>query len=276
MSKYTAVVAVGNPENVVSLMSTGCMMANEHDGRVIAVTVVQVDCEAVVGTRDSHDRMTSAHAVLYAAEAVAERWECEYECRLAVGRRVQKVLNEVAEAEQADVIIVGFSERQHPRGVDVRFERLVDEIAAHAQCDLVVARFRGSDRYDRVMVPVRSVVNLNVRRTLVTAMHNQLGAQVDVLHFASSERERAEMRERLSDWLVERGVSDWTSLRVEVNDDPAEGILEASRDYDAVVMRTAPLHEVRRKYFGAIAEHIANHATCSTFLVRTGSVKPEI
>ncbi len=275
MDNYTVVVGLGNPDNVDRLMHIGCMLANEYDGRVEAVTVVEMDCEAPEMTEDCHDRMSRAYGILDAAEAEAARHDAAYDGHLAVGREVAHVLDEMAEATDAALIIVGFSEREHPRGDGAEFERLVDEIAHHAPCNLLVARFKGNPRYDRVLAPVRARLNLDVRRDLVVALQDQLGSDIDVVHFACNAHEAEEMTHKLQHWLAERNVRDRTNLRVEVREDPAEAIVEASADYDLVLLGTAPLHEVRRRYFGAVPEHVAEHASCSTFLVRHREIYTE-
>ncbi|MEA3400865.1 MAG: universal stress protein [Armatimonadota bacterium] len=273
MSQYTVVVAIANPDNVPNLMRIACMMACEFDGRVVAVTVVEMESEAPDPSSTAHDRMSQAYDVLEMAEKMAEGCDADFDGRLAVGRKVAEVLDDVADAEDAKLIVVGYSERLHPRD-DAEFERLIDEIAAHAPCNLAVARFHGEVRFGRVLVPVRTRLNLDVRRDFVTAMHNQHGATVDVVHFASSQAEVEHMRDELEDWLVERGVYDWVNLRVDVAEQPAEAIVAASSEYDAVVLGTAPLHDVRRRYFGAVSEYVAGHARCSTFLLRTHDIRP--
>lgn len=275
MSEYTVVVGLGNPDNVERLMHIGCMMAKEYDGRVEAVTVVDVDCEAPETTPQCHDRISRAYAVLEDAGRIAEKCGVAHDGRLAVGREVADVLDEMAESTDAKLIVVGFSERDHPRGDGSDFDRLVDEIAHRAPCNLLVARFIGEPRYDRVLVPVRARLNLDVRRDLVLALQNQFGSHVDVVHFACSDAEAEEMQDQLDRWLVEREIDHCVNLRVEVRRDPAEAIVDASEDYDLVLLGTAPLHEVRRRYFGAVPEHVANHAKCSTFLVRHRDIHPQ-
>lgn len=271
MSEYTVVVAVANPDNVSRLMGLGCLLANEYDGRVIAVTVVEMNCDAPQPSESCHDRMSGAYQVLDEAEEVAAECGAEFDGRLAVGRQVHEVLAEVAEAEHARLIIVGYSERAHPRD-GAEFDRLIDEIAEHAPCNLLIARFRDDAPFDRVLVPVRDRLNLDVRREFVTALRDRYGAEVQVVHFASGEDEAAAMHEELESWLIERGVNDWVCLSVRVHDDPAQAIVDASSQYSAVVLGTAPLHEVRRRYFGAVPEYVAKHAHCTTFLLRTQDV----
>jgi len=271
---YNVVVGLANPGNVRPLMRLGCILCREYGGTVTAVTVVETDRAEAEAAAESHDRMSRGYELLDAAEAIAADCEAPFEGRIAVGRGVADVLDEVAEAQHARLIIVGFSERAHPDGDNTEFDRLIDEIAEHASCSLLVARLRGAQDYRRVLVPVRERLNLDIRRELVTALHNRLGAQVDVVHFACSEEEAEGQRGELLGWLQERGVADWVTLCVEVHADPAQAIVAASADYDAVVLGTAPLYEVRRRYFGAVPEHVANHARCSAFLLRTHGVVP--
>jgi nucleotide-binding universal stress UspA family protein len=256
-------------------MEIGCMMAKEYNGRVAGVTVVELDCEAPEMTPECHDRMSRAYDVLGAAGEIGEACGAEFEGHLAVGRKVADVVDEMAHATNADLIIVGFSQREHPRGDNTDFERLVDEIAHAAPCNLLVARFANDVKYGRVLVPVRARMNLDIRRDLVVALQDQHGSEVDVVHFACTEKEAVQMHDDLEEWLREREVEHRVNLRVEVRQDPAEAIVEASSDYDLLLLGTAPLHEIRRKYFGAVPEHVASHAECSTFLIRARGIHPE-
>ncbi len=274
MDEYNVVVGLANPGNVRPLMRLACILCREHGGTVTAVSVVETNRAEAEVAAESHDRMSRGYELLDAAEALTAECEVRYEGRIAVGRGVAEVLDEVAEAQQARLIVVGFSERAHPDGDGTRFDRLIDEIAEHATCSLLVARLRGPARFDHVLVPVRERLNLDIRREFVTALHNQLGAQVHVVHFACSEDEAAAKRDELLAWLEEREVAEWVTLRVEVRPDPGEAIVACAGEYDAVVLGTAPLHEVRRKYFGAVPEYVADHARCSTFLLRTHDVVP--
>jgi len=274
MGAYDVVVAVANPDTVTRLVHLGCVLATEYDGRVTAVTVVDVEGAELPPGSEHHDRMTLGYDLLNAAEQVAESSGVEFHGRISVGRPIAEVLDEVAQAQAARLIIVGYSEANGSRPHNDKFARLIDEIADHAPCDLLVARFRGPERFERVLVPVSQRLNMEIRREFLTALHNQLGARIEVVHFASSEEEGAAKHAELTAWLAERGVSDRVELRVDVHTDPAEAIAAASADYDAVVLGTAPLYEVRRRYFGAVPEHVADHAACSAFILRAHAVHP--
>ena len=274
MTKYRVIVGLSNPKNVARLMRIGCMMANEFDGQVVAFTVVETDCDAPERTPECHDRMSRAYQILDTAEELAKGCSADFRGTLSVGREVPEVLDEVAKAENASLIIVGYSEREHPNGTDSRFERLVDEIASHAPCSLLIANFRGEEKYDRVLVPVRANLSLDIRRDLLVAMQDQFGSDIDFVHFARSDQEAMRMHDQLEQWLAERKMKERATLQVDVQDNPAQAIVDASAGYDLVVLGTAPLHEVRRKFFGAVPEYVAANAPCSTFLVRMQDIQP--
>ena len=269
MDEHDVVIALSNPANVRPLMKLGCMMAKEFEGKAIAGTVVTIEGDAPPGD-DHHDRMSRGYDLLRDAERVATEMGTRFEGRIAVARGIEDVLDEVAAARHARAIIMGYSEREHPMPGQRDFDRLIDDVAAHAPCDLIVARFKdGGVNYGRVLVPVSRRLNMDVRRDLVTALHHQAGAQVDLIHFATNDAEAERMHAELVEWLQERGVADWIEPRVEIRPDPAEAIVEAGADYDALVLGTAPLQTVRRRLFGSVAEQVAENATCTTLLVRT-------
>lgn len=269
---YNVVVGIANPDNVGGLMRVSCLLAAEFHGRVTAVTVVDTEHAQTPLETEHHDRMSLGYEMLGAAERVAERWDVPFSGRLVVVRGVAEALSEIAEVEHARVIVVGFSERNHPDGDDTQFARLIDDIAQQAKCNLLVARFRAPLRFDRVLVPVRRRLNLDIRRDLVTALHNQLGSTIEVVHFARSHDEVEYMHGILEEWLIERGVAEWVTLRVEVHAEPAQAIVDASAHYDAVVLGAAPFDEIRRMYFGAVPDYVARHAHCSTFMLRPHDV----
>ena len=267
MPEHDVVVALSNPANVARLVRLGCLVANEFEGKVVGATVVTVNQELDPDDA-SPDRMGKANDLLAAAEAIADEMGSRFEGRLALSRGIGEVLDELAEAHDANAIIMGYSERRHPEG-DENFERVIDDVAAHAPCNLVVARFNDDgESYRKILVPVATRLNMDVRRDLVTALRNQAEAQVDLVHFARDTDEAEGTQEDLEDWAVERGVDGWVTARVEISEDPKQAIVDACRDYNAVVLGTPPLQTLRRRLFGSIPEFVAENAACTTLLVR--------
>lgn len=267
MQQHDVVVALSNPANVARLVRLGCLVANEFEGTVVGVTVVTVN-HKMAPDDASPDRMSKANDLLDAAEATANEMGSRFEGRLALNRDIGEMLDEVAEAQSAKAIILGYSKRPHPSGTD-NFERLIDDVAAHSHCNLVVAHFKDRcETYRKVLVPVATRINMDVRRDLIAALRNQAEAEINLVHFARDTDEAEGTCEDLEDWLAERGVSDWVAARVDIHADPKQAIVDASGDYDAVILGTPPLQMVRRRLFGSIPEFVAENADCTTLLVR--------
>ncbi len=267
MREHDIVVALSNPDKVPALMRLGCMMANEFDGNVIAATVVTVEGE-FCPDETSTSRMSGADELLRAAEQTATEMGARFEGRVAVSRGIQEVLDEIASARHAKAVVMGYS--GHSRPTEGRkHDRLIDEVAAHVPCNLVVAKFRnGGTGYKKVLVPVARRLNMDVRRDLLAALHQQAGAQVDLVHFACDAEEAGKIWEDLQEWLVEREVNEWITPRVDIHTDPGQAIVDACRGYDAVLLGTPPLQTLRRRLFGSIPEYVAENAACTTLLIR--------
>lgn len=267
MEEQDIVVALAKPANIPKLMRLGGMMALQFGGKVVAVTVVVVEQPMPEDGPRPH-RLQRAEERLRRAQEVAASMGVSFDARLALVRTVEDVLDELAEARHARAIVVGYSERPHPLK-DRDYDTLTDELAAHAPCSLVVARFnQGGEHYRRVLVPVAEPVSMDTRRDLLTALHHQAGAEVDLVHFADSAQAAERMRGQLREWLVERGVSEWINARVEVNPDAGPAIVEAARGYDAVVLGTPPLHPLRRRLLGSVSEYVAENVTCAALIIR--------
>lgn len=270
MNPYTIVVAVANPETVTRLMHTACLIAKQLAGRIMVTTVVPPSGGDSLSGDAPANRITGADQLLRQAIDYAKTWEVDCDSTVSLARQIHEGIVEVAAAQQANLIVVGFSERHEPALHAHNFDRIIDALAAHSPCHLLVAKYRDGKRFDRVLVPMASDLNIEVTKDIVTALHYQGSATVDFVHFAAREEEVNDRSQQLHRWLEATGMADWGTVTVQINPQPVQAIIKASHNYDAVIVGTPPLHTLRRRLFGSIAEHIANYAACTTYLVRSG------
>ncbi len=270
MIAHTILVGVANPETVSSLMYTACLMAKQVGGRLVVASVVPPPSADSRSDEDRAEQISRAEALLRQALDYARQQQMDCDSTMAVARQIHEGLVDVAEAQHAQVILVGFSGSPEPSlPADEDFDRIMDALAAQAPCHLLVAKFRDGEQFDRVLVPLASKINLDLTRDLVTTLHYQAGATIDFVHFAATAQEAEHRSQELQGWLQATGVADCGAVTVQIHPEPAEAIVAATHNYDAVVVGTPPLHTLRRRLFGSVAEHIANHAACTTYLVRS-------
>jgi len=268
MIPYTIVVGVANPETLAPLMETACLMAKQFAGRIVATNVVPPPTGDSSGDART-DGLTQANQLLGEALDIAASYSIPCDGTVSLARQIHEGIIDIAVGRQAKVIVVGFSERQEPALAEHNFDRIIDALAAHSPCHLLVAKFRDGQRFDKVLVPVASQLNLQLTGDLVTTLHYQAAARIDFIHFASGTAEAERKAQDLSRSLADSGLKDCGTMTVQISPEPAQAIVETSHGYDVVVVGTPPLEALRRRLFGSVAEHITEHAACTTYLVRS-------
>ena len=269
MKGYIVLVGVANPDSVARLMRTAALIAKQFGGRVVAASTMTPPSATPPSERGRTDRMSHAEELLRQAAACAQQWAVPCETAVVVAQHIHEGLVDLAMAHQADMILVGFSAGEAPSpGAPDSFDRIIDGLAAHAPCHLLVAKYRDGERFARVLVPLASEINLDLTKDVVTALHHQVGAAINFVRFAASQEEAPRYLDELESWLSVRGMADCGTAAVHVHPEPAEAIVAATRNYDAVVVGAGPLHVLRRRLFGSIAEHVAEHAACTAYLAR--------
>ncbi len=268
MDDHAIVVAVANPDTVSRLMYTASIVARESEGRIVVTNVVPLAAGAA-SDRQRAERMTRAYELVEHAEDCARNWGLPCESVVSLGEQIHEVIVDVAVAQQAELIVAGFSERDEPSlQQDEEFDRIIDALAAHASCDLLVARFRNGERFERALVALGSERNLGLTKSIVASLHHRAGAAIDFLKFVPDAGAVEGSRQEVAGWLEAAGLGGCGTIRVEISDNPDAAIVEASREYDVVIVGTPPLHSLRRRLFGSAAEYVADNALCTTFLVR--------
>ncbi len=271
MHQYTVVVAVANPATVAKLIHTSALIAEEHDGRLLATSVVPSPDEGPGKPAHLEDAFGSAQNLVERAEHAAQAHGLTCESRVAVAQHIHEAIASVAEGADADLLVIGMSEGAHPTLAqsDIDFDRIVDAVAAHAPCNVLVAKFRNGLHFDRVLVPVESATDLSLTRQIIVPLYHQAGADVDFVHFAPTAAETEKALEQVNGWLNEASLDDCGSALVKVAPSPTAGIVHASDAYDVVVLGTPPLHMLKRQLLGSLAEQVVQEAHCTTLVLRS-------
>ncbi len=268
MDDHVIVVAVSNPQTAPRLVYTASLVAREYEGRIVVTNVVPLAAGAASDEQRA-GRTTKAYELVERAEGWARNWGVPCESVVSLGEQVHEVIVDVAVAQRAELIVAGFSERDEPSlQQDEEFDRIIDALAARAPCHLLVARFRNGERFSRALVALGSERNLALTRGIVTSLHHQAGTAIDFLNFVPDADRVEGARQEVAGWLEAAGLAECGAIRVEVSDSPHAAIVEASREYDVVIVGTPPLLSLRRRLFGSAAEYVADNARCTTFLVR--------
>ncbi|MHC3129142.1 MAG: universal stress protein [Candidatus Bathyarchaeota archaeon] len=270
MSDYTVVVALANPANVGELVHLAALVAAEHNGELVATSVVHSLEEDGSASAPDPDAFSKAQNLVQRAQDAAQARGVQCQRRVAIAQHIHDGIANITEAQGADLLLMGMSEQLHPslEASEIEFDRIVDAVAAHVPCNVLVAKFRDGIRLDRVLVPVADYTDLSMAREVIVPLYHQAGADIHFVAFTPSQHKLQQAHRELVQWLGEADLADCGEARIEVSDKPAEGIIQASETYDLVVIGTPPLHKLRLQLLGSVAEQVINNAHCSTLVMR--------
>jgi len=254
VSDYTVVVALANPANVGELVHIAALVAAEHNGDLVATSIVHSLEEDGSASTPDPDAFSNAQTLVQRAQDAAEARGVPCQRRVAIAQHIHEGIAIITEAQEANLLVMGMSEQLHPslETSEIEFDRIVDAVAAYVPCNILVAKFRDGARLDRVLVPVANYTDLSMAREVIIPLYHQ--AQ--------------QARRELVQWLAEADLADCGEVTVQPSDKPAEGIIRASEAYDLVVIGTPPLHKLKQQLLGSVAEQVIDNVHCSTLVMR--------
>lgn len=129
---------------------------------------------------------------------------------------------------------------------------MVDRIAAHASCDVIVVNGRsGYERVASLLVPIAGGPHSGLAAEIAGAIAADRDAWIDLVHVIdndASESEREHAQSLLSEAARRIRRPATTTLRVLEGEEVAETIIEQSRCYDLTVLGAPTKHRLRRLF----------------------------
>ncbi len=269
MPEYTVVVALSNPANVPKLIYIATLIAAEYSGRIVVTSVVAAPDEEECSAASDPDAFANAQSLVqrgYEA-ALARGLRCER--RVAVGQHIYQGIVNIAEAEQADLLVIGMSESARPSPeADIGFDRIVDAVSAHAPCNVLVAKFRNGMHFNRALVWVSHHVDPTMLQQIIVPLYHQAGVEIEFMNFAASPKQAEQVHIQARQWLEEASLTGYGHITVQLGEATADAIIQASEAYDVVIIDTPPLHQLERRLLGSVAEQVVHNAYCTTLVMQ--------
>ncbi len=208
---YRVLVPLANPAHEKDLITLASVLANQHNGTVVAVNIVQVpDQTALEAARDSID-LNSAHELLEQARTDAETFGAPVETHTILSHRTFEEIFDAARTHDADLTVMGWGPHSH--GAPGRAESAVDELAHSLPCDFLVMKDRGFDA-SHILVPTAGGPDSDLSAQVASMLREEYGSRVTLLHVDDDvEAGRAFLEE----WADDHDLSD-AELIVESGD----------------------------------------------------------
>jgi Kef-type K+ transport system membrane component KefB/nucleotide-binding universal stress UspA family protein len=262
---FAVVVPIYNPITQRYLIEMAALIAHHERGQIIPLTVarahVHMDEPALV------ENLRQSRKLLHKAEALSQSFDTPATPILRVDDDVSEGISRTAREQNASLILMGWSRQ----GFRARlFGTLIDDVVWASHCPVAVTRLLAEPMdIHRILVPMKNVTPQAVQ----TARFAQIfadthGASVTLLHVCdryTPETQIQALEAELTQMMAAGIPIDW-HLQTICHDDPASVILDTSRDFDMIVLRS-----MRRRTAGGLAVSDVTHrvidgATCSLVL----------
>jgi nucleotide-binding universal stress UspA family protein len=272
--EFAVLVTLHNPATVETLLDLAMPIARERNGRMVAVTVVDVPRQLPIheGLRFVHHR----EALPKQAQRYAQEHGARLETDVIVAHRVQDGLFTASDRHVADLLVMGWKGYTDTR--ERIFGEVTDQVIRHAPCDLMV--LKGSDRrvFRDALFPTAGGPHAIRAAEYLGLIARQSEMPVTVCYVLSPEATDLD-QVRAQKWLDQTVAhfGDGVNIvrRTEVASSVAGGIARASRDYDLVVIGAAKEPWFQKVLFGEIPERVARYSPTSVLVVKRyeGAVK---
>ncbi|HUF37174.1 MAG TPA: glycosyltransferase, partial [Anaerolineales bacterium] len=148
------------------------------------------------------------------------------------------------------------------------------ELLAHPPCDIAMVRGPFPDRLRRILVPNLGDPHAERALRLSLALVQRDNAAITSLHIRHPERQEAVARTFAGMQQVLEEMPD-IDHQVALETDPGEKILDASRDFDLVVMGTKAAPAETESSLGAITDRIMQASPAAVIAVKTKRPVPD-
>lgn len=256
--EFVVFVPLSNPDTEAHLITLGAAIANQRNGRVVAVTIVRVpDQTSLAAARDQFEYQ-DADDLLAAARRDATELGVPIETHTIFSHRLFKTIFDAARRYEADVCVMGWG--PDSPGVAGRTEPLVDELAHSLPCDLLVFKDRGFDP-SHILLPTTGGPHTDMAATVARILQTEFGSKVTLLYITDDQEEG---RDFLSSWATEHDLAD-ADLRIK-SGDVETAIANAAREHTLILIGATQVGVLSRLARGSLVLDVLHDVDCSVLI----------
>jgi nucleotide-binding universal stress UspA family protein len=263
--KRAILVGLSTPANMLPRLEIAKLLAEEVGAEVVPFVVLTA---AQRHQPELADRFYEA-----ARQCAVEEAHLGEPLRLEANSLEQGVI-QAARSTNPRFVLLGYLPRQEGDTGSVKaFERAAQRVVKTVRRHLIVTKFGERREFRRLLLPLTSTINLGPLGDLARALIRPPDSEIALAHVLPDEATTSDYHSAsafLRAAAETCGLVDRCQFRVEAHADLVEGILELSRDYDAVLLGAPRIKSLSERLFGTIADQVATWARANVFIVRAG------
>jgi Kef-type K+ transport system membrane component KefB/nucleotide-binding universal stress UspA family protein len=184
-----------------------------------------------------------------------EKLGYELQTELVPDMDIASGLVAAVEYNDARAVVLGYP----INGTFQSFQEILEKVAKNVTCPVVLVRFYGELHTERILVPVRSLEELDDVGPIVHALSGVGEHQLTILYLLSADEpdERGEFKkQQLAAWVKRLKITAEITFQIDRTEARQETILKESEKHDLVVMGTSKKNVLKKLFFGSLVETV--------------------
>jgi amino acid transporter/nucleotide-binding universal stress UspA family protein len=268
---YSVLVPVANVEQAAQLGRLGCALAKEHDGGVLALHVVKVPPQ--LSLSDGRFFLKEGRPPLQKVIDQAREFDVPVHTMIRLGRDVSAAILRTSSENSSDIILFGWPGTSGTN--EQLFGSVIDRIVANPPADIAIFRDRPYGDLRRIVVPIAGGPNsrLSVHLALAVARNTPEETELVLVNvlIPGVSRAQGEARAKHAFRYATSGLDYPFVEKLIEAETPVDGILEAAKGSDLVVIGATKEPRFRNLLMGNVAQRVAEGAECPVIIAKRQS-----
>ncbi len=265
LSKFRVMIPIEDPHSE-DLVDLGCLMAAEHDGEVLLVSVVEIPTTVPLNNVD-RKMVDDRKKMLEKLQRQAELNGVFARALVTVSHDVVTALIDTAKDEEANTIVVGW--KGFTRTQKRILGKKMDLLLRLTPCDVVLLKTEERWKPDRIMILSGGLWHVSRATALVAIIAKRYNSRVTILNVIAEDKYLDTARtysKRLEDILENEKVP--VVVKEIRPENVVGGVVAESLDFDLLVMGASAVRRVHRSDFGLVQDRIVKSAKCPVLVYK--------
>lgn len=268
---YSVLLPVANVEQAAQLGRIGSALAKEHDGGVLALHVVKVPPQ--LSLSDGRFFLKEGRPPLEKVIEQAREFDVPVHTMIRLGRDVSDAILKTLAENSSDIILFGWPGTSGAN--EQLFGSVIDRIVANPPANIAIFRDRPIGTMRRIVVPIAGGPNSRLSVSLAVAVARNTPEETEVVLVnvlvAGVSRKQGEAQARKAFRFSTQGLDYPFVEQLVEAETPVEGILEAAKGADLVVIGATKEPRFRNLLMGNVAQRVAEGANCPVIIAKRQS-----
>lgn len=259
-SRFRVLVPIANPANVEQLVDLAAAVASDRSGEIVALRVVQVP-EQIAPSREA-SYVDRERRILEQAQTRAHLRGVHMTSVIRIGYNTARAILETSRERACDMILIGW------KGYTTTAKRIlgevVDDVVAHARTDLMMVKMVGDLSLRRVLLSTTGGANARLAEQYAGSLARSQNGTVTICGVVK-QGVTPEAERMVSEWLdgAANRMAEAQRLKIQskliYHASVSVGIIQESKNHDAVILGASRDSLYKRVLFGNIPESVAKH-----------------